>query len=156
MVTTKNDWNRIPFTSGVPIPFRGVFSRAELDRIREGLIPEVMEDKWFIYFEQPHLFLHRSWTGQPVYRVALIEVSDGASVEEALCVPEQVERTGPEYQAELLDFLIGNLLLDRAKPFPVPTGITKPEPGLLQHAIAGTAYPPVASRRNGGDDRSEG
>jgi hypothetical protein len=95
MTATKDDWKLIPFTSGVPIPFKGAFSRAEFDKIREGLVSNVMEDKWFIYFEAPYLFLHRSWTGLPVYRVALADNSNGISVEEALCIVEQVERTAP-------------------------------------------------------------
>lgn len=69
MAVTRDRWKRIPFISGVPIPFEGAFSREEFDKIREGMVPEVMEDKWFAYFEKPHLFLHRSWTGHPVYRV---------------------------------------------------------------------------------------
>ena len=28
-----------------------VFSREEMDHIRQGVIPEVMEDKWFIYWK---------------------------------------------------------------------------------------------------------
>lgn len=41
-----------------------------------------MEDKWFIYYEEPHLFLHRSWTGQPVYKLTLKDLLDGAEVTE--------------------------------------------------------------------------
>jgi len=102
-----------------------------------------MEDKWFIYFEAPHLFLHRSWTGLPAYRVALTASGDGAAVDEALCVAEAVQETGAEYQAKLLDFLISNLVLGKSKPFPVPAGARKPETVLLQHAVAGTGYPQV-------------
>jgi hypothetical protein len=129
MAATKDRWKRIPFTSGVPIPYERAFSHEEFHKICEGLIPKVMEDKWFAYFEKPHLFLHRSWTGRPVYRVALSAHGDGASVAEALCVAEAVERTGPEYQAKLLDRLIGNLLLGEAKPFPVSVNARKSEPG---------------------------
>jgi hypothetical protein len=141
MVATRDRWKRIPFTSGVSIPFEGTFSREEFDKIREGVVPEGMEDKWFAYFEAPHLFLHRSWTGLPVYRVALAANCDGGSVTEALCVVEEIEKTGPEYQAKLLDFLISNLLLGKANPFPVPAGARKSAAGLLQHGIAGTGFP---------------
>lgn len=103
MAATKESWKRIPFASGVPIPFQETFLREEFDRVRKGLVPEVMEDKWFIYFEEPYLFLHRSWTGEPVYRLTLVADGEGASVAEALCVGKQVEKTGPEYQAALLD-----------------------------------------------------
>ena len=138
MVATKDRWKRIPFTNGRPIPFQGTFSREEFDKLREGLIPEVMEDKWFIYFEAPYLFLHRSWTGHPAYRVTLTENGDGACADEALCIAELVQETGAEHQAKLLDFLISNLLLTKAKPFPVPAGARKPEIGL--HQARGSRY----------------
>lgn len=60
---------------------------------------------------------------------------------EALCVAEEIENTGADYQAKLLDFLISNLLFGKAKPFPVPAGARKPATGLLQHVIAGTGFP---------------
>jgi hypothetical protein len=50
----------------------------------------------------------------PEITVALVANGDGGSVTEALCVVEEIEKTGPEYQAKLLDFLISNLLLGKA------------------------------------------
>jgi hypothetical protein len=43
-----------------------------------------MEDKWFIYYDEPHLFLHRSWSGQPVYRLAITQGDKGFEVAESL------------------------------------------------------------------------
>lgn len=147
MAATKDRWKRIAFTEGVPIPFEAAFTREEFDRIREGLVPEVMEDKWFMYFEEPHLFLHRSWTGSPVYRVGLAaDAEGGAAVTEALCVAEALEKSERAYQAALLDFLIANLLLGKAKPFPVPPGAWEGRAGLLQHAVAGTGFPQTPGR----------
>ena len=122
-----------------------------LTKFARGLIPEVMEDKWLVYFEGRHLFLHDSWTGQPVYRVTLAANNDGALVAEALCVAEVLKDSDPEYEGRLLDFLISNLLLGKSKPFPVPLGAWKPETGVFQHAIAGTSfshdYPQGKARR---------
>jgi len=82
MGASSSSWKRKPFEVGVPIRYRAVFSVEQFARLKIGLIPQVMEDKWFIYYEPPHLFLHRSWTGQPVYRLALQEVEGGAEVTE--------------------------------------------------------------------------
>jgi hypothetical protein len=128
MAATKDRRKRIPFTSGAPIPFQGVFSREEFDKLREGLVPKVMEDKWFAYFEDPYLFFHRSWTGEPIYRLTLAPNTEGASVAEALCTGTVIDKTGPEYQATLLDFLISNLLLGKGKPFPLPPGAQEAMP----------------------------
>jgi hypothetical protein len=141
VTAAKNSWKREAFTDGRPIPYQGTFSQPEFEKICEGLIPKVMEDKWFIYFEEPYLFLYRSWTGQRVYRVTLIASNNGASVAEALCVSEVLEKSGRAYEAELLDFLISNLLLGMTKPFPIPVGAKNPGTGLLQHVIAGTGFP---------------
>jgi hypothetical protein len=140
MAATKDRWKRVPFISGVPTPFAATFSREDFEKIRVGVVPEIMEDKWFVYFEEPHLFMHRSWTGLPVYRLTLAVHGDGASVVEALCVAEALGEYDSEYHANLLDFLISSLLLGKAKPFPVPAGTRKSKTGLLQHAIAGTGF----------------
>jgi hypothetical protein len=81
---SPTSWEREPFTSGVSIPYKAVFSEKQFARLKIGLVPKRMEDKWFIYYEEPHLFLHRSWTGQPVYCLALRKTPDGAEIDEAL------------------------------------------------------------------------
>lgn len=45
------------------------FSEDEYQHLQIGLIPQEMEDKWFIYFEDGWLFFHRSWTGYCIYQV---------------------------------------------------------------------------------------
>ena len=91
MPVTGTSWRRIPFASGHPVPYHAAFSPEEVNRLEAGLRPREMEDKWFIYFEEPCLYLHRSWTGQPVYRLKLIDMGQrdgpgylGARVDEAL------------------------------------------------------------------------
>ncbi len=37
-----------------------VFSPQDMDRIRRGVVPEAMEDKWFIYWKEGMLFFQRS------------------------------------------------------------------------------------------------
>ena len=146
MTATANSWKHKPFLAGRPIPYAESFSGPEYSKLREGLIPQAMEDKWFIYFDEPHLFLHRSWTGEPVFRVRLTASGDGAAVAEALCVSDLLQN-GPEYQAVLLDFLIGNLLLGKAKPFPMPDGQTEQARGILQHHVSGTGYEQVPFKK---------
>jgi hypothetical protein len=136
-----NSWKIEPFTGGSPIPYQERFSGPELSRLHEGLIPKTMEDKWFIYFESPYLYLHRSWTGKPVYRLELREESEGATVVECLSDPEMLDRMGVDFQRALVDFVVSNLLFGKKKPFPAPDGLTETQKGLLQHSVAGTGYP---------------
>ena len=133
---------RKPFTEGVAVPYQVVFSAEEFARVKAGLSPESMEDKWIIRYEEPHLLFHRSWTGEPVYRVTFGSAPAGVVVTEALWSKHLADRAGadPLYQAEVLDFLVSNLLLGQSKPFPRPRDIKEPVPGLLQHHVAGTGY----------------
>lgn len=132
----------MPFKDGVVLPYTAEFNELEFSRLRDGLIPRVMEDKWFVYFEEPHLFLHRSWTGQPVYRLTLEPTLHGAKVTEALWASDLAARLDADvqYQAKLLDFLLSDLMLGQAKPFPLPADVTEPMPGIFQHHVSGTGY----------------
>lgn len=142
MVTAAAEsWKHQPFTDGSAIPFHETYSAADFKTLRQGLVPEAMEDKWFIFYDAPHLHFHRSWTGQPIFRVTLEADADGARVTRALCAPDVMPRNDAAYHASLLAFLIGNLLLGRNLPFPMPPLIPANEDGILQHAAAGTGYP---------------
>ena len=49
-----------------------------METIKNGVIPEEMEDKWFIYYESSEnkLYLHRSWTGFCIYIIRFEERED--------------------------------------------------------------------------------
>lgn len=147
MTAGPDDWKRLPFGQTAPIPYRASFGDAEFETIARGLIPQAMEDKWFVYLDGPVLCFHRSWTGQAAYRVTFEAADGGHTVTEASCAVELIGREGAAYQAELLDFLIRTLLLGEARPFPRPEGIEEPAPGIYQHRVAGTGYPEVVVPR---------
>jgi len=136
-------WKRKPFTEGVSIPFHLEIQKGQIDHINKGLIPQEMEDKWFIYYEEPYLFLRRSWTGQPVYRLKFVESDTGYYVSEALFSSDlaEKEKDDLEYQGKLAYFLVCNFLLGQKVPVPKPSGIEEPFPGVFQHHISGTGYP---------------
>lgn len=136
-----SSWKRHPFNSGVPVPCSLSFPLDDFERIQSGLVPREMEDKWFIYYDAPFLFFHRSWTGQPVYRLKFSVRGDRALVDEALISHDVAESAYDEaYDARLLDFLISNLLLGKRKPFPVPADMHGVA-GVYQHHVSGTGYP---------------
>jgi hypothetical protein len=144
MSAASTSRERTPFKGCVPIPYHAAFDAEQFVRLKAGLIPQAMEDKWCIYYEEPELFFHRSWTGQPVYRLTLATLADGgATVSEALWSKEfaVVSKHGPGYQAQLLDFLVANLLLRQSKSFPLPSGLREPMPGVFQHHVSGTGFP---------------
>ena len=138
----RSSWKTEPFGETVEIPYADHFSPEEFEKLKRGLIPAAMEDKWFIYHEEGQLFLHRSWTGNAVYKVSLKPCEyGGAEVRSAHIVTKDGGGSDPDYDAALLTFLVGNLLLDRGLPFPMPAGTTEPAPGAYQHLMTGTGYP---------------
>lgn len=53
--------------SWVEIPLNFVYSKQEFEIIRQGFVPKSMDDRWFIYVKDGHIFFHRSWTGVLIY-----------------------------------------------------------------------------------------
>lgn len=122
-------------------------SLAEFEQIKAGLVPREMEDKWFMFFEEPWLFIHRSWTGFCIYGVRWESSARGATTVEAWVSrnTEQYRETRTEYDEKLLRFLIEALLLKRKVAFPIPTEVAESAPaGVYQHAVVGRAYPETA------------
>lgn len=143
MTATANSWKWEPFKKCVRIAFHAAFDADQVACLKVGLIPRRMEDKWFVYYEEPQLFFHRGWSGKPVYRITLTLLPNGsAAVSEAYCSNEfaLTYKDGPEYPVRLLDFLISDLLLGQSKPFPLPLGLKEPLPGSYQHHISGTGF----------------
>ena len=117
---TASSWQRVPFREGVAIHYAPSFNADELARLHAGLIPEGQEGKWFVYFEDPYLYFHHSWTGQPWYRLRLQPDGGGARVVEALWSADlaAAPRADPDYAAALLDYLIACLFLGQSRPAP--------------------------------------
>ncbi|MEO1798654.1 MAG: hypothetical protein AAFR53_16860, partial [Pseudomonadota bacterium] len=116
MTAKRTDWKTEPFGSTTPILYHAAFSPEELSRIKAGLIPAAMEDKWFIFYEAPTLYLHRSWTGRGIFKVELAEDETGASVASAEVSTDAPH--DPEYAARLLRYIVSRLLLGQDTPFP--------------------------------------
>ena len=96
------------------------FSLQEMERICRGLIPQQMEDKWFIYYRDDVLYFHRSWTGFCIY-VVRFEVDDeqGRMVEaEVNRDAEQYSETSDAFEAKMISYLTDVLLLHQAAKFP--------------------------------------
>ena len=79
-IATKESWENIPITIPKLIKIceiasekKLIFSEGQYEILKKGLIPEEMEDKWFIYFENNWLYFHRSWTGYGIFKAEIIE-----------------------------------------------------------------------------------
>lgn len=68
-----------------------------------------MEDKWFAFYEEPWLYLHRSWTGFGIYQVRFELTDGGHRVAEILVSRDPRQYTSTDGDA---DALVLAVLLD--------------------------------------------
>jgi hypothetical protein len=129
----------------IHIPYEDAFSDHEIAQIRLGVIPRSMDEKWFIFFEPPFLFFHRSWTGRLIYRLEIEDEFPGARVKDARVVddPQFYRRQSDEYEACLVSFLVRRVMLEQDVPFPVPEALRQHVPGLYQHHVVGLGVPEI-------------
>lgn len=73
IVATRKTWKNHSIKKPKKISISLRFTEEEFIKIRAGLIPEEMEDKWFIFFEDNWLYCHRSWTGYGMYKAQIIK-----------------------------------------------------------------------------------
>lgn len=123
VIATRNSWEREQYDG----PFRNLsyellITDKERIRIERGVVPVEMEDKWFVFFENPFLFFHRSWTGHLIYQVEIRDLPAGPTVCSANVVDDGrlYRRRADEYEVLFLDFLIRGFILGQPVPFPVP------------------------------------
>ena len=128
----KADWKNQPLPrERTTIPLARSFTSEEMGRIRQGVVPEQMEDKWFVYWQDDALFFHRSWTGYCIYRVRFSSADGGYRMFEA-----DVNRNSAQYKevsderdAEMISYLVDLLLLHQDAVFP------SEEPGSERQAL---------------------
>jgi ADP-ribosylglycohydrolase len=89
------------------------FSTKQFAKLKTGIVPRQMEDKWFIYYEKNWLFFHRSWTGFGIYKANLQKVEDGYSIKEfwAERNKEKYNNEDDDTDIETFSFLIARGLL---------------------------------------------
>jgi len=104
-VACRSDWKAEPMPGKHEVfVLERAFSDEEMEALRRGNIPEVMEDKWFWYMEGQTLWAHRSWTGVCIYRIDFKE--DGKHVVTVNRDPEQYRCTSIKEDLESLNNLL--------------------------------------------------
>ena len=69
-IATKEDWEISPMPEKTAaFTVKRHFTDEEIENLKAGHLPEEMEDRWFAYFEDNKLYIHRSWSGICVYVV---------------------------------------------------------------------------------------
>lgn len=137
---TAGSWKHEPMPpEREEIAYHDEFMDSEMEQIRLGYIPEVMEEKWFIYMEGDWLYLHRSWTGICVYMVRF-EYQEGRYLIAEAWVNRDTRLgywVSGEHASEELRFLIQLLLLNNNIGFPRKPGQSDEEAAIGMWSLVG-------------------
>lgn len=108
-IATKETWKHYPIDNPKRIDFKLLFYNDQYEQLIAGLVPQQMEDKWFIYHEEGWLYFHRSWTGYGIYKAQVIKTSEGYIISEFWAERNQdkYQNDDDETDRETLSFLIG-------------------------------------------------
>lgn len=103
------DWKVQPFPEHTAqLPLKRDLTPQQFAILQHGLLPEQMEDKWYVVWHDDALWMHRSWTGICVYRLRFAVDRDRVAVIETL-----VNRQPGQYQGtDEHDLHLVNELLD--------------------------------------------
>lgn len=96
------------------------FSKNEMNYLTLGFLPEEMEDKWFIYWEENKLYFHRSWTGTCIYIVTFKQDGDLFKMYQIDINqdPNEFKETDEQKNIKSINNLIDSFLLRRSIEFP--------------------------------------
>jgi len=112
-IATKATWENEPIDKPQRIDILMKFTEEQFSKLKLGLIPRAMEDKWFIFYENDWLYFHRSWTGFGIFKAKLIKGQDGHSITEFWAERNQDKYSIEDDQSDIetLLFLITEGLL---------------------------------------------
>lgn len=122
MKTAKpTDWKTEPLPDKhITLDLHLSYSNKDKQKIVKGLLPKVMEDKWFVYFDGGVLYFHRSWTGYCVYRVYAHDSGELFILThvDVNREPSQYKQTDDEFDRRMLSYLVDILLLRKPSRYP--------------------------------------
>ena len=114
---TRDYWKITPMSKlKEKIAIKRIFTQEEFEKIAFGHIPKDMDDKWFIYYESPWLFFHRSWNGVCVFQLKIEPINDSFLISEAWFTQDDDQfNVGNDlaFIIDLINALVDDRLLNR-------------------------------------------
>lgn len=134
-IVKQTDWQNLPMPEEHKVlPCKQTFNPVEYVKLQDGYLPEVMEDKWFIYFKNNKLYCHRSWTGYCYYIVEFEVCGDSYQIANIVVNrnSEQCSETDDLWDMEFVVYVINLLLLRKPASYPQKKGIDPANTALQQ------------------------
>ncbi len=115
-IAYRESWKNFPIDSPARIDISLQFTNDQFLKLIRGLLPQQMEDKWFIFYENNWLHFHRSWTGFEIFKAQLFKEADGYVIKEFHAERNQEKHrcNDDNSDIETFSFLIGRGLLGMA------------------------------------------
>jgi hypothetical protein len=79
--------------------FERTYTPIQFAWLKQGVVPRDMDDRWFVFYEAPWLYLHRSWTGNALFQARFEERATGAALVEALVNRDPAQYSEPDLAA---------------------------------------------------------
>ena len=108
---TRSSWKNFPITQGKKIPANLEFNKRQFQKIKLGHLPQEMEDKWFLFFEDGTIHVHRSWTGYAVFQAEIKPNNNGYVIEEIVVEDSFMNQSSHEDIQDLFSSLLKAKLL---------------------------------------------
>eukprot|EP00123_Amoebidium_parasiticum_P021604 comp7036_c0_seq1/m.2776 comp7036_c0_seq1/g.2776 ORF comp7036_c0_seq1/g.2776 comp7036_c0_seq1/m.2776 type:complete len:190 (-) comp7036_c0_seq1:272-841(-) len=104
-MATRNDWKvtSLPIEHvAIPLPSNFLsFSSNEWEMVQKGLVPQDMDERWFIYCEGRTVYFHRSWSGFCVYELDVREQGGRWVAVQAMANRDKGQYTGTDEDGDL-------------------------------------------------------
>jgi hypothetical protein len=88
------------------IKFDKSYDNEETSKLKKGICPMGMDDKWEIVYSNDELSFYRSWTGLGVFKIIFSEQTGNLEVEKAFVLKKMFLEQGENYCASLLNWTI--------------------------------------------------
>lgn len=113
-IATPDSWPLQPIIMPRHVKADLRYTEAQFEQMTRGFIPEEMEDRWFIYFEEHFLYFHRSWTGFGIYKARITKENDAYTIREFWVEqnPENYHAADDACECATMASLISGRLLD--------------------------------------------
>ena len=95
------------------ISLKILFTPRQFNLIKQGLIPHQMEDKWFIFYENGFLYMHRSWTGFGMYKAEIIKKDGYYAIDEIIAERNKEKNSNEDDEVDrdiFVNLIAGGLL----------------------------------------------
>ena len=94
------------------VAYQRTFTAAEAERLRSGLWPQDMDDRWVVFLGESSLDLWRSWTGYCIYSLPARSIDGGVAVGPLLVNAdrEQYRSPGDSEDVRIFESIISRVL----------------------------------------------